>query len=183
TRGPGQRFFPTSGELRLRGTADSSIVSGNGGRLWMARGGWIPPRSPGSCFRKVRCDMMLLLRTRRGAGADLGLRVLGLALIGGAAALASAPAPVPAPAQGQGQIQESWDAVYLAGAKVGYIHTFVEPLKDRGRDLLRVRVDTSLSLKRLEDEITMELRYGTIETPEGAVLRLDTRTVASTQEI
>jgi hypothetical protein len=79
--------------------------------------------------------------------------------------------------------QESWDAVYLSGAKVGYIHTFVEPLKDRGRDLLRVRVDMVVTFKRLDNEISMELRYGTIETPDGAVLRLDTRTLASTQEI
>ena len=79
--------------------------------------------------------------------------------------------------------QESWDAVYLAGAKVGYIHTFVEPVKDQGRDLVRVRVDMKLTLKRLDDTVTMELRYGTIETPDGSVLRLDTRTLASTQEI
>ena len=52
-----------------------------------------------------------------------------------------------------------------------------------GRDLIRVRVDMVLTFKRLNDKITMELRYGTIETPEGAVLRLDTRTLASEQEI
>src|SRR3954452_10286200 len=106
-------------------------------------------------------------RMPRGAG--LGPVVLGLALAG---------LWVPAAAA-----QESWDAVYLSGAKVGYIHTFIEPVKDRGRDLLRVRVDTSLTFKRLNDKITMELRYGTIETPQGAVLRLDTRTLASEKEI
>src|SRR5258707_458025 len=104
---------------------------------------------------------------RRGAG--LGPLVIGLAL-----AWVWAPAAT---------AQESWDAVYLAGTKVGYIHTFIEPLKDRGRDLLRVRVDTSLTFKRLNDKITMELRYGTIETPQGSVLRLDTRTLASEKEI
>jgi hypothetical protein len=83
----------------------------------------------------------------------------------------------------QAQAEDSWDAVYLAGSKVGHIHTFVEPLKDRGRDLLRVRVDMVLKFKRLDNDITMELRYGTIETPDGSVLRLDTRTLASTQEI
>src|ERR1700674_1256963 len=106
-----------------------------------------------------------MIRTRRGA--SLGRLVLGLALTWGASATA----------------QESWDAVYLAGAKVGYIHTYVEPLKDKDRELLRVRVDMVLSFKRLDNEISMELRYGTIETPQGAVLRLDTRTLASTQEI
>jgi len=107
-------------------------------------------------------------RKRRVAG--LGPFVLGLtlALSGVWASAASA--------------QESWDAVYLSGAKIGYIHTFIEPLKDRGRDLLRVRVDTALTFKRLNDSITMELRYGTIETPQGEVLRIDTRTLASDKE-
>src|SRR4051812_2718961 len=106
-------------------------------------------------------------RTRCGARAGHGLLFLGLAM-----------AWIPA-----ASAQESWDAVYLSGAKVGYIHTYIEPLKDRGRDLLRVRVDTALTFKRLNDKITMELRYGTIETPQGAVLRLDTRTLASEKEI
>src|SRR4051794_22775489 len=36
--------------------------------------------------------------------------------------------------------QESWDAVYMGGKKVGFIHTYVTPVKDRGRQLFRVRV-------------------------------------------
>jgi transglutaminase-like putative cysteine protease len=105
--------------------------------------------------------------TRTRGGTRCGWLVLGLAIVWGA--------PVAA--------QESWDAVYLAGAKVGYIHTFVEPLKDKGRELLRVRVDMAVSFKRLENEVSMEFRYGTIETPDGTVLRLDTRTLASAQEM
>ena len=105
--------------------------------------------------------------TRMRLGAGLGPLVFGLALAWGPAASA----------------QESWDAVYLAGAKVGYIHTFVEPIKDHERDLVRVRVDMVLTFKRLDNEFTMELRYGTIETPQGSVLRLDTRTLTSSQEL
>ena len=78
---------------------------------------------------------------------------------------------------------ESWDAVYLAGSKVGHIQTWIEPVKDRGRDLLRVRVKTELSFKRLNDQVTIKFEYGTIETPDGKVLRLDTRTLASDQEM
>jgi len=79
--------------------------------------------------------------------------------------------------------QDSWDAVFLSGQKVGHIHTFVAPVKDRGRDLVRVRVDMVLSFKRDKDRVKIETRYGTIETPEGAVLRLDSRTLASKQEM
>jgi hypothetical protein len=78
--------------------------------------------------------------------------------------------------------QESWDAVYISGNKAGYIHTFIEPLKDQGRDLVRVRVDEVLNIQRLDDKVSLKLRYGTIETPQGTVLRLDTRILASAQE-
>ena len=67
--------------------------------------------------------------------------------------------------------------------KVGHIHTYVQPVTDRGRDLVRVRVDMVLSFKRLNDRVRIEMRYGTIETPDGSVLRLDTRTLASDQEL
>jgi hypothetical protein len=84
---------------------------------------------------------------------------------------------------GRVSAQDSWDAVYLVGSKVGHIHTFVEPVKDRGRDLLRVRIDMELSYQRLKDRITTKMQYGTIETLDGQVLRLDTRILASDKEI
>jgi hypothetical protein len=79
--------------------------------------------------------------------------------------------------------QESWDAVFLKGNKIGYVHTFVEKVSEKGRELYRVRVDQVFNFRRLDDQVTMKLIYGTIETPEGEVLRLDTRTLASENEI
>ena len=78
---------------------------------------------------------------------------------------------------------ESWDAVYLAGSKVGYVHTFVEPVKDRAASLCASGVDMKLSYKRLGDRVSIRMQYGTIETLDGAVLRLDTRIPASEQEM
>ncbi len=72
--------------------------------------------------------------------------------------------------------QESWDATYLGGAKIGYTHTYVEKVKDRGKDYLRVRIDLELKLKRDKDTTVTKIQYGTIETLDGQVLRLDTRT-------
>ncbi|MDR3633780.1 MAG: transglutaminase domain-containing protein [Isosphaeraceae bacterium] len=79
--------------------------------------------------------------------------------------------------------QESWDAIYMAGSKVGHVHIFVEPVNDKGRKLLRVRVDTVLNFRRDKDLVTNKLQYGTIETLDGSVLRLDTRTLTSDGEI
>ncbi len=72
--------------------------------------------------------------------------------------------------------QESWDAIYLAGSKIGYVHTYVETVKEKGREFQRVRIDISEELKRDRDTTVIKLQYGTIETREGQVLRLHTRT-------
>jgi hypothetical protein len=75
--------------------------------------------------------------------------------------------------------QESWDAIYLAGSKIGYVHTFVEKVREgTGREYLRVRIDAQEQIKRGRDVSIVKLRYGTIETEDGQVLRLDTRTQA-----
>ena len=42
--------------------------------------------------------------------------------------------------------QESWDAVYLGGAKIGHMHTYVEKVTDRGKDYNRVRLDIEMHL-------------------------------------
>lgn len=73
--------------------------------------------------------------------------------------------------------QESWDAHYVAGSKIGFTHTFVEKVKDRGKEYLRVRLDIELKFKRDKDVSVMKMQYGTIETLSGEVLRLDTRTL------
>ena len=71
--------------------------------------------------------------------------------------------------------QEAWDAIYLGGYKVGYYNTKVEKLKVGDQDLLRVRYDAKLTLKRDKDTISIQQQYGTIEKPDGEVLKLETR--------
>jgi hypothetical protein len=79
--------------------------------------------------------------------------------------------------------QESWDAIYLAGSKIGYTHTFVEKVQNRGRDYLRVRIDSEQRFKRDKDVTVTRLTYGTIETLDGQVLRLDTLTSIGEQKL
>jgi hypothetical protein len=79
--------------------------------------------------------------------------------------------------------QESWDAIYLAGSKIGYTHTFVEKVSSRGRNYLRVRIDSEQRFKRDKDITVTRLTYGTIETPDGQVLRLDTLTSIGEQKL
>lgn len=85
----------------------------------------------------------------------------------------------------QEKVQKSWDAVYMAGGKIGYVETKVERLKDptKDRELLRVQVDTVLTFKRSKDKVTQRIRYGTIETTDGSVLKLDTRVSTGPEEL
>ena len=80
-------------------------------------------------------------------------------------------------------VRESWDAIYIAGQRVGYFHTAVTPLEEKGKPYARVQVDMSLTFKRGRDLVTIDTLYGTIESPEGQVLRLDSRTAASQTEM
>jgi transglutaminase-like putative cysteine protease len=107
--------------------------------------------------------------TRTRILASLGPGWLALAVC--ASSLAAAP------------LQESWDSVFIAGARVGYVHATVEPFQDRGRDRLRVRVDLSLSFNRLGTMITTRMSSTTIETRAGAVESLDSRIFAGGQEL
>jgi Transglutaminase-like superfamily len=79
--------------------------------------------------------------------------------------------------------QESWDAIYLSGTKVGFVHTYVEKVPNQGRTYLRVRIDMEQRLKRGRDFSVTRLTYGTIEAMDGQVLRLDTLTDTGQQRI
>ena len=79
--------------------------------------------------------------------------------------------------------QESWDAIYLAGSHVGFVHTSVEKVRAEGKDYLRVRIDQEQSIRRGRDVAVTKLTYGTIETLDGQVLRLDTFTDLGAQRI
>ncbi len=73
-------------------------------------------------------------------------------------------------------VREAWDAIFIAGKKVGYIQTKVEPVTAKdGRELLRVQVQTQLKFKRLNDTATIQTRFGAIETTDGSILRMDYR--------
>jgi len=78
--------------------------------------------------------------------------------------------------------QEAWDAIYLAGTKVGHVHTFVEKVHNKGKEYLRVRIDIEQRFKRGRDVSVTRLTYGTIETLDGQVLRLDTLIDAAQQQ-
>jgi hypothetical protein len=82
--------------------------------------------------------------------------------------------------------EDSWDAIFVGPLKVGHNHIHVEPTQDKkdpSKKYLLVQVNTVLSFARGRDRTEMELRYGTIETLDGEVLKLETRTRVGNGEI
>jgi hypothetical protein len=117
-------------------------------------------------------------------GIDLAARllILALALASHRTGLAQ-PEADSAPKEGRRAAREAWDAVFIGGRKVGHIHLRVEPVTaGDGRELLRVQVDSRLNIKRLDDDVVIATRYGTIETYDGQVLRLDSRSLVGPNE-
>jgi hypothetical protein len=98
-----------------------------------------------------------------------------LACLGLCALIIGGPTPA--------QAEESWGSVFIAGAKVGSLHSTIEPFKDRGRARVRVRVDLTLRFQRLDALVTTRLRQDTIETSDGGVESIDVRTLASGQAL
>ncbi|HEU5118513.1 MAG TPA: hypothetical protein VFT74_18030, partial [Isosphaeraceae bacterium] len=84
----------------------------------------------------------------------------------------------------EGTDPEAWDAIYVGDSKVGHLHLWLKPVKDSNdRELVNVRVDYNLAFARGQDTAQVRMIYGTIETKSGQVLRLDTLTQASGQNI
>jgi transglutaminase-like putative cysteine protease len=77
-------------------------------------------------------------------------------------ALGAEPTPKP--------VKETWDAVYIEGAKAGYFHTTVREIERDGQKLLACTQAMSLGVKREGKVVTLRVETGDEETPDGAVV-------------
>jgi transglutaminase-like putative cysteine protease len=69
--------------------------------------------------------------------------------------------------------REYWDAIYFADKKVGYVHTVYAPIRENGRELLRITAESELSIQRFSELTRQRLRSTSIETPSGEVVRFE----------
>jgi len=66
-------------------------------------------------------------------------------------------------------VREDWDAAYLDGQKAGYVRFTVREFERDGQKILRTTMALSLTLRRFEDTVQMNVETGTDETPDGKV--------------
>ena len=73
-----------------------------------------------------------------------------------------APAPKP--------VKETWDAVYIEGAKAGTFHTTTREVERAGKKFLACTQAMRIAIKREGQVVALRIENGTEETPDGKVV-------------
>jgi hypothetical protein len=79
--------------------------------------------------------------------------------------------------------RETWDAVFVGGAKVGSIHTVYETHSDRDPPLREIRSLSKLVMSRYGQTVELQTDVTCLETLDGEVKSFTTRTVAGPSPI
>ena len=66
-------------------------------------------------------------------------------------------------------VEESWDAAYLQGEKIGFFHTTVRAFERDGEKILRTSGELDLTVRRFNQQARLRAETGTEETPDGKV--------------
>ena len=77
-------------------------------------------------------------------------------------------------ARSAAKIEESWDAIYIEGTKIGYTHTRREPDNRSARPLVRIESQSRLSLERFGQTSVQRMRSESLETPDGRLVSFQT---------
>lgn len=69
--------------------------------------------------------------------------------------------------------RELWNSCYIQGVKVGYERTTYRHVKHEGRSAIRIEGLVHLTIKRFQDVAESEMRFISVETPDGKVLEFE----------
>lgn len=69
---------------------------------------------------------------------------------------------------------EVWEAYYLGDAKIGYSHFQTDTVSEGGRNLVRSRSTSKLTVQRLGQTVTQHIAIESIETEAGGLVRFST---------
>jgi transglutaminase-like putative cysteine protease len=74
--------------------------------------------------------------------------------------------------------EETWDAYFMQGSRIGYVHTTIEQVNEAGEALVHTRNKAFTAMKRGGQTIEQEMTIASWDTPEGALVRFETRMTA-----
>ena len=90
-----------------------------------------------------------------------------------AASPASSPRQPPSPSS---PVRETWDVFFIDQARIGHAVTRYEPCEENGRQLVRIRSQQELTMRRLGQEVRLRVHLISWESPEGQVARFSSET-------
>lgn len=67
-------------------------------------------------------------------------------------------------------VRETWDAVFMGGAKVGHTRTRFESVQDDGQELVRINAVSELSLRRFNQTVEQKITVSSVEHPDGRLV-------------
>lgn len=79
----------------------------------------------------------------------------------------------PASSTTKTDFEETWQAVYIGGSRVGYVRSTTERKSQEGRDLIFTDSEMSIAITRFGQAVKTKARTRAEETPEGDLLRFD----------
>ena len=97
---------------------------------------------------------------------------LGLALLATGCAGCTRGPSSPSPAQKEKPTQETWDAIYFQGKRIGYAHSSIQRLDTADGPRDQVLYQENLEFQRGGQTIPARTRYQALQTPEGLVLEI-----------
>jgi hypothetical protein len=93
------------------------------------------------------------------------------------------PPVTPEESAGQTLVEETWDAYFIQGARVGYAHTTIANVDEGGRKLVRTRNVSRTTLKRAGQTIEQDLTLTSWESPAGELVRFESQMTTGPGEI
>lgn len=67
--------------------------------------------------------------------------------------------------------RETWEALYLGGAKVGHTQTRYEPLQEGDQSLVQITAVSEMTMKRFDQTVKQKITYTSVEHPDGRIVR------------
>jgi hypothetical protein len=66
---------------------------------------------------------------------------------------------------------ETWQVIHLDGQRIGYAHSTVQTVADKGRTVVRTHTEIQMKFKRFGESVEMQKLLETEETERGDLLR------------
>lgn len=81
-----------------------------------------------------------------------------------------------------GNLSEVWDAAYIGGQKVGYVHSVTDRRDAAGQLIVHMRQTTVFTIARFNDVMKLKMTSDSYETSNGSLYAIDSRLQMANQE-